>query len=156
MIVLVRVIEGLVVALLAVVALTVSLEVFARNLLGLSLGVHEELTRYLMIWVAMLACPLLTHEDGHVRISILPDALPARPRGAVNVLADLVALFFLAGLVYASSTNLPSIVGQSTITLGVGMVWFHAALPVGGLLMALLTVRNLVVHIRQTMTPVQP
>ena len=148
--------EWIVVAMMAVVVGAVMVEVAIRDLFDLSIGVHEELTRYTMIWVAMLGAVLLMQDNGHIRISLLPDALPPRAAAAVGVLADIVVLFFLVGFVYACAMNLPRIVGQSTITLGVGMVWFHAALPVGGALMAVLALRNLIVHARQAMAGERP
>ncbi|MFN0263165.1 TRAP transporter small permease [Tepidamorphus sp. 3E244] len=136
--VILKVVEWAVIALMAVIALLVITEVLVRDLFDLSIGIHEELTRYLMIWVAMLGSVLLTHENSHVRISMLPDMLTGRSALIVECLADLVIIFFLAAFFYASALNLPSIIGQDTVTLGVGMVWFHAALPVGGALMLLI------------------
>lgn len=145
---LLKAIEWVVIGLLAVIAATVIAEVVLRGIFDLSLGVHEELTRYLMIWVAMLGSVLLTHENGHIRISLLPDRLSGTSAAFVLCAADLVIVFFLSVFVYACATNLPSIVGQNTITLGVGMVWFHAALPVGGFLMLVIAIGNLLGHLR--------
>jgi TRAP-type C4-dicarboxylate transport system permease small subunit len=39
---------------------------------------------------------------------------------------------------------MPSVRQQNTVTLGVSMIWFHAALPVCGSLMFLLTLRSIV------------
>ena len=149
---LLKVVEWLVVALMAVVAGTVMIEVILRNAFDLSFTIHEELTRYTMIWVAMLGAVLLMNENGHIRISLVPDMLPRRLSALVTCLADVVVLFFLIGFIYACSMNLPKIIGQTTITLGVGMVWFHAALPIAGVLMAVLGIRNLVTHAREALS----
>ena len=148
-----RFLEWAVIALLGVIVVAVIAEVFLRGLLSVSIVIHEELTRYLMIWVAMLGSVLLTREGGHISIRILPELLDARPAAIVLGLSDLIVIFFLAVFSYASATNLPNIVGQETITLGVGMVWFHAALPVGGILMLSIAVANLIRHFRQAMQP---
>lgn len=145
----VTVIEWTVIGLMGIIAATVIVEVLIRDFLDRSLGVHEELTRYLMIWVAMLGSVLLTHDDGHIRIAIIPDALNPKIAAAVGILADMIVVFFLSVFVFSSAINLPSIAGQNTITLGVGMIWFHAALPVGGALMLLISLYNLAMHLRQ-------
>ena len=144
-----RLLEWVVITLLGIIVVTVIAEVFLRGLLDISIVIHEELTRYLMIWVAMLGSVLLTREGGHISIRILPELLDARTAAIVRCLADLVVIFFLAVFSYASAVNLPSIIGQETITLGVGMVWFHAALPVGGVLMLAIVGANLIRHFRQ-------
>jgi len=151
----VSIIEWIVIALMAIIAATVIVEVIIRDLLDRSLGIHEELTRYLMIWVAMLGSVLLTYDDGHIRIAIIPDSLNPRTAAMVSIVADMFVLFFLAIFVYSSATNLPSITGQNTITLGVGMIWFHAALPVGGALMLLIALRNFTDHVRQAFSKPQ-
>ena len=151
----VSIIEWIVIALMAIIAATVIVEVVIRDLLDRSLGIHEELTRYLMIWVAMLGSVLLTYDDGHIRIAIIPDSLNPRIATMVSIVADMFVLYFLAIFVYSSATNLPSITGQKTITLGVGMIWFHAALPVGGALMLLIALRNFTDHVRQAFSKPQ-
>ena len=144
-----KVVEWIVIVVMAVIAAAVIIEVTLRDLLDMSIGIHEELTRYLMIWVVMLGSALLTHENSHVRISMLPDMLAGKRLFALECIADLVVIFFLSCFVYACATNLPSIVGQNTVTLGVGMVWFHAALPVGGALMLAITVHRFALHLRR-------
>jgi len=148
---LLKLVEWLVIALMAVVAGTVVVEIVIRSAFDMSFGFHEELTRYTMIWVAMLGAVLLMQENGHIRISLLPDALPRRLSALVNCLADIVVLFFLVGFVYACAVNLQQIVGQETITLGVSMVWFHAALPVCGMLMVLIGLRNFFINAREAL-----
>ncbi|WP_108660357.1 TRAP transporter small permease [Acuticoccus kandeliae] len=146
---LVRVLEWVVMLLMGVIATFVIIEVGLRWLGGgSSLIITDELTRYLMIWTAMLGAALLVYEDGHIRIGILPDLLPPRAALVCVVLSQCVALFFLLVLVWVSLVNLPETTGQQTITLGVSMAWFAASLPVGGALMALLLVYEMVQTVR--------
>jgi TRAP-type C4-dicarboxylate transport system permease small subunit len=124
-------------------------EVALRGLAGTSLIVTDELSRYLMIWTAMLAATVLVYENGHLRTTILPDALPARAARAVYIVADVIVLSFLGAVVGSSVALLVSVKEQNTITLGVSMLWFYAALPVCGALMFALTLRAMVLRFRQ-------
>jgi TRAP-type C4-dicarboxylate transport system permease small subunit len=141
---LIRVLEWAVIALMGTITLLVIAEIALRNLASTSLIVTDELARYLMVWTAMLTATLLVHEDGHLRLTFLTDALPPRVARAVFVVADVVTLCFLALLVGASLALMPSVRQQNTVTLGVSMIWFHAALPVCGSLMFLFTLRSIV------------
>jgi TRAP-type C4-dicarboxylate transport system permease small subunit len=141
---LIRVLEWAVIALMGTITLLVIAEIALRNLASTSLIVTDELARYLMVWTAMLTATLLVHEDGHLRLTFLTDALSPRVARAVFVVADVVTLCFLALLVGASLALMPSVRQQNTVTLGVSMIWFHAALPVCGSLMFLLTLRSIV------------
>ena len=136
---LVRGLEGLVMLLMGIITVVVMVEVGLRWLAGgRSLIVQDELTRYLMIWTAMLGAALLVYEDGHIRIAVLADAFPKWLARACYYLSQFVVLGFLGMLIGLSLINLPQLVAQQTITLGVSMAWFASALPVGGALMFLL------------------
>jgi TRAP-type C4-dicarboxylate transport system permease small subunit len=143
--ILIRALELLVIVLMGAVTLLVIAEVVLRAL-GTSLIVTDELSRYLMVWIAMLAATVLVHEDGHLRTTILPDALPPRAARAVYVVCDVVTLCFLGVVAGASVALIVQMKEQSTITLGVSMLWFYAALPVCASLMFGLTLRAMVLR----------
>jgi len=131
-------------------------ETVMRGVFGISLIVTDELSRYLMVWTALLAAALLVYEDGHIRIALLPDALGPVSGRVVYALSQLVVVGFLAAVIYGSVLIMPSITRQNTVTLGVSMAWFYAALPVSAALMTVFAVRNLVVKLRQPIEPATP
>lgn len=148
MVVLVRAIEIVVILLMGVIIGVVIGETFMRGIFGISLIITDELSRYLMVWTALLAASLLVFEDGHIRVALLPDSLGPRSRKIVYTLSQLVVLAFLTMVIVASLEILPSISRQKTVTLGLSMAWFYAALPVSCGLMAIFALRNLVVTLR--------
>ncbi len=84
--------QALVLAAMAVVAIVVIVEVVLRYTLGQSLVVTEELSRYLMVWVAFLGSVLVIHERGHIAAEGLSGWLGAPGRRRVAVVADRSAL----------------------------------------------------------------
>jgi TRAP-type C4-dicarboxylate transport system permease small subunit len=145
---LVRALELAVILLMGTIAALVIAEVALRAL-GTSLIVTDELSRYLMIWTAMLAATVLVYEDGHLRTTILPDALPPRAARAIYLVCDFVTLCFLGIVAGASVALIVSIKEQNTVTLGVSMLWFYAALPVCATLMFGLTLRAMILRLRR-------
>ncbi len=145
---LIRALEYIVIALMGTITALVIAEIALRDLFDTSLIVTDELSRHLMVWTAMLAATLLVHEDGHVRIVLLTDAVPPRVATILHVVSQFVVLCFLALLIVASLSLLPSQSEQYTVTLGLSIVWFYAALPVAGSLMFLLIVRNVVLRLK--------
>ncbi len=141
---LLRWIERVVIALMAVVSAVVFGEAVARGVFGRSLIITDELSRYLMIWIVLLGGVLLVRDNGHIRVDIAVNALPPKARRLMLVLADLLSLAFLATLTVVSALTTQDMFAQQTITLGLSMAWFYAALPVGGALMAMLVVHDLV------------
>jgi len=146
--VLIRAIEIIVVALMGSITAVVIAEVALRNFAGMSLIITDEFSRNVMIWTAMLAAALVVHEDGHVRINLLEDMVSPPVAKLLSVLAGLIVLFFLGVLIYSSLILMPSLSTQYTVTLGISVVWFYAALPISGVLMFGLTLRNIFLAIK--------
>jgi TRAP-type C4-dicarboxylate transport system permease small subunit len=145
--ILIRGLEYAVTALMGVITLLVIAEIGLRNLAGTSLIVTNELSRYLMVWTAMLTATLLVYEDGHLRLTFLTERLSPAAARAVYLVSELVVLCFLGLFVVASLMLMPSVREQNTVTLGVSMAWFYAALPICGTLMFLLTLRAAILRL---------
>jgi TRAP-type C4-dicarboxylate transport system permease small subunit len=128
---------------MAVVAGVVVTEVILRYGAGRSLIITEELSRYGMIWVAMLASVLVLHEDGHIA-SGATGWLTPRGQRIVRRVTELLSLLFLLAVAVAGLQVLPAQRDQDTLTLGVTIFWFYLALPVGAVLMMLVIVARLV------------
>jgi TRAP-type C4-dicarboxylate transport system permease small subunit len=62
---------------------------------------------------------------------------------------DLITLSFLGTVAGASVALLVSVKEQNTVTLGVSMLWFYAALPVCASLMFGLTLRAMILRLRR-------
>ena len=137
-----RAIEALVLVGMATVATVVVVEVILRYGFGTSLIITEELSRYGMIWVALLASVLVLREEGHIATGV---GGWLRPRGqrALRVVAELLSLLFLIVLAVAGLQVLPAQRDQDTLTLGVTIFWFYLALPVSALLMAVVIIARL-------------
>lgn len=133
---LVRALEALVLLGMAVVAVVVIAEVLLRYSIGWSLIVTEELSRYGMIWVALLGAVLVLREDGHLATGGLA-GLGRGGRRVARAVVDLLSLLFLVVLAVAGLQTLPDQLDQQTLTLPVTIFWFYLAIPVCALLMAL-------------------
>jgi TRAP-type C4-dicarboxylate transport system permease small subunit len=139
---LVRAIDALVLLGMAVVAAVVVTEVILRYTAGRSLIVTEELSRYGMIWVAMLASVAVLRDHGHISTGT-PGWLPPAGQRIARLAAELLSLAFLVVLGVAGLQVLPAQLEQDTLTLGVSIFWFYLALPVGAFLMALVIAARL-------------
>lgn len=135
--VVVRVIEGLVLAGMALVAGLVIVEVVLRYAFGSSLIVTEELSRYTMVWVAFLGSVLVLREDGHIAAGGLGERLGPAGQRVTRFLVQVLSLVFLVVLAVAGLQALPAQADQLTTTLEVTIFWFYLAIPVGAGLMAL-------------------
>lgn len=92
-----RLVERLCVALLVILVLDVWLGVMVRYVVPLPLTFTEELARYLMIWMALLAISSgIVHRE-HIGVEYIFSRLPPRARRTLAVSFDVIGfLFFFA------------------------------------------------------------
>lgn len=83
----------------AVLVLDVWLGVFVRFVWPLPITWTEELARYLMIWLALLAASAGIARRAHIGVEIVPSYLPAEARRWLRLALDVVAFGFFASLV---------------------------------------------------------
>jgi len=91
-----RWVDRLCVLLLALLVLDVWLGVLVRYVIPLPLTFTEELARYLMIWMALMAISSgIVHRE-HIGVEFLFDRFPPRARRALAVAFDVVSFTFFA------------------------------------------------------------
>jgi TRAP-type C4-dicarboxylate transport system permease small subunit len=123
--------------LLAAMAVLVFGNVCARYLFNTSFGWVEELTRYMMIWLAYLGAGLALRHGNHVAVMLLVDALPRTPALALRGLVGLVMAAFLAALAWIGWEYADFAWRQRTPVLQWPTGAVYLAIPVGTVLMAL-------------------
>ena len=92
------VVERVCVALLVLLVLDVWLGVLVRYVIPLPLTFTEELARYLMIWMALLAVSSGIVYREHIGVEFIFERMPAGARRWLAVAFDLIALSFFAAL----------------------------------------------------------
>lgn len=142
---LVRVNQGLVVALMATMAILVFVNVVSRYLFSHSLVWVEEFTQYQMIWITWLGAGLALREGRHVAVDLLQEALPEPLRRLLRWAIVLVMLAFLAVLAWYGGQIVAFTWNQETPMLGVRTGIPYLGIPIGAALFAL----HLVVFARE-------
>lgn len=100
--------------LLIIMTLLVIFQVISRKFLHLSVAQVEELSRYCMIWAALLGSSLGIATRSHVAVTLLVDRLPGRIRRIAGCLAHIVAaVFFLIITVYGSRLSIQALTQTS-------------------------------------------
>ncbi len=124
-----------VVLLLGITVVLVIANVFARYVFSYSLTWVEEVSRYLMIWSAMLGCGLALRIGGHIAVETLAGVVP---RAAAKVIrATIVAIVgvTLVALIWLGIEYVDFAWEQETPVLGLSFGRIYLAIPIGALLM---------------------
>ena len=94
---------GLCVAIMVMLVVDVSWQVFSRYALGSPSTFTDEAARFLMVWMTFLGGAYMFGCNGHLCVTSIRDRLPPKIQGAVIVLTYvLIAVFAVAVMMYGS------------------------------------------------------
>jgi TRAP-type C4-dicarboxylate transport system permease small subunit len=150
-------VESAAALLLAVVVLIVLIQVVGRYVLQMSLSWPEELARYVLVWLAFLGVAAAAAARSQIVVDTLLELVPARVRRVMQIVAALGGLVAVGLLVWTSQPLLFGPAGRSTSpATGLPSFWIYLAIPVGGLLLGLFTLGELVGLLRGKAPPAPP
>ena len=136
-------------AMLAVMAVLVIANVALRYLFGISLSLVEELTRYMMIWLAWLAAGLAMREGAHIAIDNLQQALPPLAARLLRLFVLVVVIGFFTAVAWFGWRYAMFAWRQQTAVLRLPLGAVYLAIPAGSVLMivhVLITARRTLTH----------
>lgn len=103
----------------------------------------EELSRFIFIWIIMLGAVLVTREQSHIEFVLIIQLLPKRLRFVLTMLIRLLMLAFCWVMVQQGLKIYPIVAEASSPTFGISMGWLYLSIPVGGLLMGICILENI-------------
>jgi TRAP-type C4-dicarboxylate transport system permease small subunit len=148
----VRVVEWLaILCLAAMVAVTFTSTAIRYLVPGLG-GIYwaEEVTRYTSIWMVFLASGLGVRYGVHLSVDLLTARLPAPVQRVLSFVSCVLMVIFEVVLIYFGTEVMVSNMDQQSSSLLMPMGVIYAAIPVGGVLMLIETLRVLLANIRNT------
>lgn len=127
----------IVIAMMVVMAALVFVNVVCRYILNYSIIWAEEVSQYLMVWVAFLAAGLALREGRHVAIEMLQDRLPSRARRMTRHLIALLLIVFMGILIILGLQFVRFAWDQETPVLNIPLGIPYMAVPIGALLLVI-------------------
>jgi TRAP-type C4-dicarboxylate transport system permease small subunit len=116
---------------------TVLMGIFGRYVIHYSLPWTEELPRFLMVWMALFACPLAFDYGFHASFNALADKLGKRGRLINFIFTRVLIIAFLSVVVY-KGFSLMSVFGfQMAPTLQISYAIPYSAVPLSASLFLL-------------------
>ena len=123
--------RGVLIALLAAMAIIIFANVVLRYSTNQSIEWAEEVARHMMIWLTFIGCGPVLRYGGHIAIDNLQDSMPTRGAQMLRVLIALLVTAFCVfsiwfGLQYMDRTQY-----QITPATQISFAWVYLALPLG-------------------------
>ena len=139
-----RVIEFLTCTLFLLMVAVASWQVLSRFILKNPSTFSEELLRYSLIWLAMLATAYVVGKNEHIAITFLRDRLIEESRIKLDILIQSVFLLFSAIImVYGGAKAVSLTMAQISPALHVPMGFVYLALPVSGVFILFYSTTNI-------------
>ena len=135
---------ALVVALLAVVSLGALTRSFGEPLIW-----TDELSRFLMVWLAVFGWIVATRKRIHVRIRFFQDGLPARAHQATELVIQFAMTLFGVLITIYSVGLIGKNHDLDATSLPISMAWMYAPMVLGGAITALQGASELIEALRR-------
>ncbi len=130
-------------ALLALMAGLVVLQVGARNFADLGLPWADELARFCSIGLVFVGIPALAGRQELVSVSILPDMLGGRGKTGLTLVSDLATLAFCILLLWGFAEFLPRAGKFLTPAMRLPNYFYYSLALLGSAFLALVTLYRL-------------
>lgn len=124
--------------------------VIFRYVLRSPLSWSEELSRYLMIWMAFLSVSLGLWRREHIGISMFIKKLPRFAAKCIVFVSNGLILYFLYVLLYYGAKMTQGGSTQFSTALGTSMYWWLMAVPVSALFCIIFLLGKMILDIRRT------
>ncbi|WP_114855182.1 TRAP transporter small permease [Brachybacterium sp. YJGR34] len=146
---LLAVLKVLCIALFSVLVAVVVWQVFTRQVLGAPSDWTSVTAQYMFVWLSLFAATLVFGERGHIAVDVVADRVPAAARRALRVLVQASTLAFaLLGMVWGGIRGMSMSWDQAIPGFPFAVGPMYLALPVAGVLIALLAAQDLVLAVR--------
>jgi TRAP-type transport system small permease protein len=137
------------VVLLALLVGLMAAQVVARYVFGSPIAWTEELARFVLIWLGFMSAAFVMAEGRHIAVDVISRALSRRGRLVLECISSLAvvtacAVMLPAGIVFAQRMG-----AVRSPALGIPMSWWYWAAAAGLSLIALHTIVNLAIALRQ-------
>ena len=127
-------IERVCLALMVALVGDVFLGVFSRYILQATFQWYDEVARLCFIWIVFLGAAVAVRRGMHFRMRLVVDRLGPGAARFADHLVTLATVAFGGVLMTDGYGIYPIAQRQVTDALEISMLWFYAALPVGGAL----------------------
>ncbi|MSP98693.1 MAG: TRAP transporter small permease [Betaproteobacteria bacterium] len=142
-----RVAEMVVIIAFATLIVDVAAAVFFRYVLNDSIVWAEEMARYLFVWITFVGGGLGVGRNIHVGVDSIVEILPVQLKQVVEICVELMIVVFVVALIYVGAQFAWFGMKAGALLLPIPMGVVYLAVPVGGAVMLVNLLSNVVMHL---------
>ncbi|WP_194841182.1 TRAP transporter small permease [Sporosarcina cascadiensis] len=134
--------------LLMIMTVVIVLQVFMRYVVESSLTWSEELARFCFVWLIYIGISYGVKRAKHIRVEALLTVFKRRGKYIVNMIANILFLFFALFAVYYGFSIYQAIkgTGQVAPSIGISMSIMYLGMPIGMLLTSIRLIQRMYIE----------
>ena len=140
-------VAGIVIAiLLAIMSVLIFWQVFTRYVMGDSFSYAEELSRFMMVWLALLGAAYAFSRNSLISMDLLVSIKKPgfkKLQVVVKVVVQLLSILFATILLYYGWELSMTISGQHAPATGISMFWVALSMPVSSAIIIMNALKHL-------------
>ncbi len=125
-----KILVALIALMFSLLVLLISAQVCVRYFTNFSLAWSEELSTYLMIWMALLASILAFRNGTHISVDALTRILPDTVRPLVLLIGTGLNVLFYLMVLFGCFKLLPALHEQHSPVMGIPLSALYIAMPI--------------------------
>jgi len=137
-----------IVAITGWLTLILVISVFARFVLNYSLAWVDESSSLLLVWLMLAVAPLGFHENFHISLGILSEALPQKLQVVIGTAINLATIAFFSITAWFGTISTISDFSAQLYSIPIARGWVTWILPVSSVVVIMVCFRNLVILIK--------
>ena len=145
-----RTTEFIIVSLFIILVFAVFLQVIARYIFNSPPSWTEELARYCQVWIVILTSSICIRKGSHLAVDYLSKTLSDRVNYFIELLISFLVLIYLCIVVVFGVKLMMVGAYQVSPAMQIKMSYVYAIFPIGGMLMLLEAVINIISLLKTT------
>jgi len=133
-----------IIAIVGWLTLVLVVSVFARFVFNYSLAWVDESSSLLLVWLMLAVAPLGFHENFHISLHILSEALPPRVKVVIGTVINLATIAFFSLTACFGTISTVSDFSAQLFSIPVARGWATGILPVSSVIVIVVCLRNIV------------
>lgn len=129
-------------------AVAILLAITSRFIIKVPIPWTEELSRYLMVWVAFLAGSLGLKRGVHVGVLFVVQRVPETVAKWIGLVTNTALLIFFLVLIIEGFHMAILVAGQMSPVLRISMAWVYSSLPVGAVIFTLFVIQSIIENLK--------
>ena len=144
----IKVVSWIVACFMSGMAIAILLAITSRFIIKIPIPWTEELSRYLMVWVAFLAGSLGFKRGVHVGVLFVVKRVPGSVAKWIGLITNTALLVFFLVLIIEGFQMATLVADQMSPVLRISMAWVYSSLPVGAVIFTLFVIQSIIENLK--------